>query len=52
MSPQGDNSYVIGTLFCFGCSFLTVVDTTFDIWRTSICVEARVGIEVVVEVAI
>ena len=43
MLPQGENLCVIGTLFLFGRSFLTVAGTGCDTWRTSICDRTRAG---------
>ena len=36
MPPQGENLCVIGTLFLFGRSSLTIVGIACDTWRTSI----------------
>ena len=43
MSPQVENLCVIGTLFLFGCSSLTVIGTACDTWRTFVCDGVGVG---------
>ena len=43
MSPQWENLCVTGTLFLFRCSFVTVVGTTCDTWRTYVCDGAGAG---------
>ena len=43
MSPQGENLCVIGTLFLFRRSSLTVACIACDTWRTSVCDGAVAG---------
>ena len=43
MSPQGENLCVIGTLFLFRRSSLTVACIACDTWRTSVCDGNRAG---------
>ena len=43
MPPQWENLCVIGTLFLFGHSSLTIAGTACDTWRTSVCDGVRTG---------
>ena len=43
MPPQGENLCIIGTLFIFRHSSLTIAGIAYDTWKTSICDGAEIG---------